>query len=105
MEVLSNRVAVEWKQGPQFYTGQDLMILGRLLCGMNASHIEKIPKISVSEECIEIFLYYTIFLYYNCMEVFGGFRVSWYDSLSTWLLERCPTGSSKQGRYRFWTAG
>ena len=52
MQVLSNRVAVEWKQGPQFYTGQDLMILGRLLCGMNASIIDKIPSTSVSEKSI-----------------------------------------------------
>ena len=52
MQVLSNRVAVEWKQGSQFYTGQDLMILGRLLCGMNASIIDKIPSTSVSEKSI-----------------------------------------------------
>lgn len=47
MKVLSNRAASEWKKDTTNYTGQDLIILGRLLCGMNASLIDRISPISV----------------------------------------------------------
>lgn len=106
MEVLSNRVALEWKQGTQFYTGEDLMLLGRLLCGMNASLIDSIPAISVSiltfcndlgKKFVGSTFLIAHFPYCNNTEVFGGFRFPWNDSHSTWLLTRRPNSSGKQG--------
>lgn len=47
MKVLSDRVASEWLRGTNNYTSQELMILGRLLCGMNSSSILQIPSTSV----------------------------------------------------------
>lgn len=47
MKVLSDRVASEWMRGTNNYTSQELMILGRLLCGMNSSSILQIPSTSV----------------------------------------------------------
>jgi hypothetical protein len=47
MKVLSNRAVLEWEKDPETYTGQDLLILGRLLCGVNAPLIDRISPIAV----------------------------------------------------------
>ncbi|XP_046634836.1 uncharacterized protein LOC124313970 isoform X1 [Daphnia pulicaria] len=49
MKVLSNRAVLEWEKDPETYTGQDLLILGRLLCGVNAPLIDRISPIAYLE--------------------------------------------------------
>lgn len=46
MKILSNLAVFEWEKDPENYTGQDLMILGHLLCAMNASLIDRISPIA-----------------------------------------------------------
>lgn len=47
LELIANRVVLDWRTGPELYTGQDLMTLGRLICGMNTSSVSRIPTTSV----------------------------------------------------------
>lgn len=47
LEMIANRVVLDWKMGPELYTAQDLMTLGRLICGMNSTSVSRIPTTSV----------------------------------------------------------
>ena len=45
--MLAYRASLDWRNGPEFYTGQDLMGLGRILCGFNQTSAARIPTTSV----------------------------------------------------------
>lgn len=48
MEALASNAITQYNKSMSEYTGLDLMVLGRILCGINASLINEVPTVSVS---------------------------------------------------------
>lgn len=47
MEALADKAVVQYSKNVSEYTGFDLTVFGRILCGMKVTFIDKVPAVSV----------------------------------------------------------